>query len=199
MATTKPNEEAEDDPEKDLTTNDGPVKVKTLSKEELKNGEEGEENIYTVAKMKLFELQTVKVENKDNDDEKGEGKKDEEPKEKKVWQERGLGVLRLNVDKNTHAARILIRREPTHQSIANFNIIHETKVTVDPVRKHVMVQTIEPPDEQIEEETGKDTDKKSETPKAKFSSYMIRVSSKEIAEELYAKISEHIPKEKDDK
>jgi len=199
----KKDEEGEEDPEKDLTTNDGPVKVKTLAKEELVNGEEGEENVYTIPKMKLFELRTVEVESKADEEGKDKSEKDEkkETSEKKVWQERGLGVLRLNVDKKTKVARILIRREPTHQSIANFNIIPETKVTVDPVRKHVMVQTIEPADVDTEEEPKKEeeTEKKSEAPKAKISFYMIRVSSKEIAEELYAKISEHLPKDKEEK
>jgi len=192
----KDGEEGEDDPEKDLTTYDGPAKVKTLSKEELLNGEEGEDNVYTVPKCKLFELQTVKIEKSEEDPEKKE-EKDESKKEvseKKVWQERGLGVLRLNVDKKTHTARILIRREPTHQSIANFNLIRETKSTVDPVRKHVSIQTIEPVVEDPSETDDKDA-KKEEKPKAKISFYMIRVSSKEIAEELNTKINELIPKD----
>jgi len=203
-------EEEDDDPEKDLTTNDGPVKVKTLAKEELTNGEEGEENVYTVPKMKLYELVSVKVDSKSEDEkgdssEKKEGEKKEdaakEPVYKKVWQERGLGVLRLNVDKKTNVARILIRREPTHQSVANFNIIHETKVSVDGVRKQVTIQTIEPVAESesdAKEEKKKDGEDE-EKPKAKISFYMIRVSTKETAEELCAKISERIPKEEDKK
>lgn len=174
---------------------DGPVKVKTLAKEELHNGEEGEETVYTVPKMKLFELgEAKKPESEGGEKKEGEeGAKDEEKEPvKKVWHERGLGVLRVNVDKNTHLARVLIRREPTHQSMANFNIIPETKVTVDATRKSVTVQTIEP-------ETVDDAaDKKSESSdkaKGKISFYLIRVSTKEIAEELGAKISEHIKKE----
>jgi len=196
--------EEDDDPEKDLTTNDGPVKVKTLSKEELSNGEENEENVYSVPKMKLYELCTVKEDKSDDESKKEEGEAKKEASEKKVWQERGLGVLRLNVDKKTKVARILIRREPTHQSVANFNLIHETKATVDGVRKQVTIQTIEPvAEEEAVESSGadekkEDGEKKEEEkkPKAKISFYMIRVSSKEIAEELCAKINEHIPKEK---
>lgn len=179
--------------EKDLTTNDGPVKVKTLAKEELHNGEEGEETVYTVPKMKLFELGEAK---KAESDEKKEGEEDakDEKKEpaKKVWHERGLGVLRVNVDKETHLARVLIRREPTHQSMANFNIIPETKVTVDAARKSVTVQTIEPDTAEDSAANGKEDGAKA---KGKISFYLIRVSTKEIAEELGAKISEYIKKE----
>jgi len=210
----KEEEGEDDDPEKDLTTNDGPVIMKTLPKEDLVNGEEGEETVYSVPKMKLYELKTVEVKEKSDDEkeEKEDDKTTDEKKEKvetkKVWQERGLGVLRLNVDKKTHVARILIRREPTHQSMANFNIIHETKVTVDSARKSITIQTIEPEtvekeeeekkdekkDEEKKDEEKKDEEKKEEHPAAKISFYMIRVSTKEIAEELCAKINEHVPK-----
>jgi len=210
----KKEEEEEDDPEKDLTVDDGSVKkMKTLSKEELVNGEEGEETEYTVPKMKLYELRTVEVPEAEGDEEKKEEgkeeKKEEKKTEKKAWQERGIGVLRLNVDKKSQVARILIRREPTHQSMANFNIIHETKATVDPVRRTVTIQTIEPETvEQKEESTEKKeesaekkeessetTEKKEESaePKAKISFYMVRVPSKEVAEELCAKIQSHVP------
>ncbi len=171
------------------------MKVKTLAKEELHNGEEGEETVYTVPKMKLFELgEAKKAENEGDEKKEGEGEAKEEAKEpaKKVWHERGLGVLRVNVDKETHLARVLIRREPTHQSMANFNIIPETKVTVDSARKAVTVQTIEP-------DTADDgtTENKEDGAKAKgkISFYLIRVSTKEIAEELGAKISEYVKKE----
>ena len=171
------------------------MKVKTLAKEELHNGEEGEETVYTVPKMKLFELgEAKKAENEGDEKNEGEGEAKEEAKEpaKKVWHERGLGVLRVNVDKETHLARVLIRREPTHQSMANFNIIPETKVTVDSARKAVTVQTIEP-------DTADDgtTENKEDGAKAKgkISFYLIRVSTKEIAEELGAKISEYVKKD----
>jgi len=193
-------EDEGEDPEKEVVADvEVKEKMKTLSKEELKNGEEGEETVYSVPKMKLYELGVVEEsspeEKKETKEEEKEGEKekekekgkekDEEKAVQKKWFERGLGVLRLNVDKETKAARILIRREPTHQSMANFNIIHQTKVTVDAARKSVTIQTIEP--------KAVESGEAQSSPEGKISFYMIRVGSKEIAEELCAEITKRIP------
>ena len=142
--------------------------------------------------MKLYKFEEEAPVPEKKDDEKEEKEKEKEKKEEKKkeaaaaapvkrWVERCLGSFKVNVDKKTEKARVIMRTECTFNTRLNALILSSSKCTMDSNGRAFIFSTFE-------------TD--AESGKAVFNIYMIRFNSKEKATAAFDAVTKEIEKAK---
>lgn len=167
---------------------------------EAKTGEEDEDIIVNITPAKLYKLEEEEEKKEEEGEKKeeepkkeeGEGEKKEEKEEEKKdktttkvkrWAERCLGSFKVNVDKKTSKARVIMRTEHTLNTRLNALILSSSKCTMDSNGRAFIFSTFE-------------VDTESEDKTASFNIYMIRFNSKEKATSAFEAVTKQIEEAK---